>query len=278
MEIKSFLPINKYERENVRLYGSNIYHYTSIQAFINIVTSNQLWFGYTKNMNDTSEVLCFLQNLVDEINVSFPKDTPRKLEVLDLIKHKKEVAHVFIMCFSKLEDDAAQWERYADNAKGVCLKFNTVAISRWCTEAGLWLQQVYYSWNAKSHAYFQYISQYILDGTLPVINDIHSIIDNMGLIGLFHKHHSFSSENEVRLIKWFSSNSSKQTFVHTNGIVKKMMVFDFNNIDISLEDLIDEIIIGPRSQQSVEELKLYVDSLGFHKLSKKIRKSDCPLR
>lgn len=57
-----------------------------------------------------------------------------------------------------------------------------------------------------------------------------------------------------------------------------MFVFDFKKYGIKIDEIIDEIIIGPRSQQSIDELKMYIESKGYPELSNKIKYSSSPLR
>ena len=49
-----------------------------------------------------------------------------------------------------------------------------------------------------------------------------------------------------------------------------MFVFDIKKHGITFDELIDEIIIGPRSKQSIDELKMYIESKGYSEISKKI--------
>ena len=255
-----------------------LYHYTTISALHNMFQTNQIWFGNTKNMNDKAEVIGFFRTLSKLINDSFPDDTPQKQRVLDLINHKKELAHSFVMCFSILEDDAAQWERYSDNAYGVCLKFNTKTLVKICDSNKYWMKKVVYSLKEKNNHNYNRLSCYINTGLLLDSSSIKELIMELSLISLYHKHPSFQSEQEVRIIQLAEAERDSYQYKEINNTIKRMFVFDLKQHGVTFEDLIDGIIIAPRSQQSVEELKTYIDSLGFHKLSKKIRKSDCPLR
>lgn len=47
---------------------------------------------------------------------------------------------------------------------------------------------------------------------------------------------------------------------------------------ISLEDLIDLIVLGPKSQQNIVDLRWYCKQIGLPKLADKISKSNCPLK
>lgn len=272
-----FMPFG--DSDKIREKHSYLYHYTSIPAFYSMLENNQIWFGYTKNTNDESEVRGFLKTLANKINKSFPEDTVKKREVLDLISNQKETAHSFVLCFSKLKDDVAQWERYADNAHGVCLKFDTKILAKICDSNNYWMKEIVYSLKEKDNHNYHRLSCYIDTGMVLDSRSIQSIIVELGLIALYHKHPSFQSEQEVRIINYLDTNNTADyKYLETNNVIKRMLVFDLKQHGTTFEDLIEEIIIGPRSQQSTDELKMYLDHLGLHKLSKKIRESDCPLR
>ena len=51
-----------------------------------------------------------------------------------------------------------------------------------------------------------------------------------------------------------------------------------NKINMHREDIINSIIIGPRSSQNPKDLENYCRHLGLHKLAQNIKVSDCPLR
>lgn len=61
-----------------------------------------------------------------------------------------------------------------------------------------------------------------------------------------------------------------------------MLKISLNNLckkeNIDFEQLIEGIVIAPRSEQNELELKEYLESLGYKKISRKIVKSQCPLR
>lgn len=44
------------------------------------------------------------------------------------------------------------------------------------------------------------------------------------------------------------------------------------------EKLIEQVVIGPRSQQNVSVLKQYILSNGLNDLANRVIESDCPLR
>lgn len=99
----------------------------------------------------------------------------------------------------------------------------------------------------------------------------------MWLTGVYHKHPSFQSECEIRVAKYINNDEDELIF-SKNNTIKRMFVFDIKKHGITFDELIEEIIIGPRSKQSIDELKMYIESKGYIEISKKIRVSNCPLR
>ena len=67
-----------------------------------------------------------------------------------------------------------------------------------------------------------------------------------------------------------------------NGQIKQILKIDIGKLcnykDMNFEDLIDEIVIGPRSLQSEKELKLFLKEIDLEKLVNKVKLSKCPLR
>ena len=274
-----FMPLG--DPDKIESSYQYLYHYTSINALCSILDTNQFWFGYTKNMNDSTDVVGFLHEITFHLNRDFPIETPRKTEILKILAETEKNAPVYVMSFSGLEDDAAQWERYAENATGVCLKINTQVIARLCEKNNYWLKKVIYSYDDVGNYDYIYnykqLANYIENGVTYNNKSLSLIAFELWLTGVYHKHPSFQSECEIRIAKYINNDEDELIF-SKNNTVKRMFVFDIKKHGITFDELIDEIIIGPRSKQSIDELKMYIESKGYIEISKKIRVSNCPLR
>ena len=72
--------------------------------------------------------------------------------------------------------------------------------------------------------------------------------------------------------------------VDQRGVVEKVLSSHFlpdimgNSKGTSLEKIIDEVIVGPRSQQNINILRQYIYSNGLYDLADRITMSECPLR
>lgn len=266
-------------------YGNRLYHYTSIATLYNILRSKQFWLGNMATMNDSKEVKYFIELLRNELcdNVSVDK-LEQCNEFFAKVFERIERKYPYAMCFSKLEDDAAQWERYADDAKGVCIVFNTKNIMCAFYEVYLLFGDVYYDFDIKQHQYYKILYDYFMTGNLNGFCDEKGQVDNAIACGYSHKHRSFRSEQEIRVVNLWSFIPEHAT-VETEcigGIIKKFMKFNMERrceeVGLSFEDLFEEIVIGPKSVQNISSLQAFIEEKGFAILKGKISKSDCPLR
>ena len=111
---------------NVRIekFGEKIYHYTSMSSFLGMIDNKELWLGNTGTMNDRKETVHFVDMLQKELELY------KRKEFFEKVFQQIPMYYKYIFCFSKERDDAAQWERYADSAKGVCIAFNVKELCR----------------------------------------------------------------------------------------------------------------------------------------------------
>lgn len=64
-------------------------------------------------------------------------------------KRKGDIA--YLASFSSLRDDAAQWERYGGNGRGVSIGFDTQILRDIAQEKSIMLQEGFYGENADNH-------------------------------------------------------------------------------------------------------------------------------
>lgn len=273
----------------IRKMGSEqLYHYTSLSALIGILENREVWFGNTANMNDKEEVVNFVNNLeraLLEVLSPAGKDRCKTFFIKLYERIKKE--YPYAMCFSTLRDNAAQWDRYANSAKGVCIVFNAnvlldVIYRQWWRTVVF--NKVTYGYDTRNHELYKSLCEYFDTGKLVgYIND-EAIEDSIILCSYFFKHNSFCTESEIRATTLWSKipKCSTVNYILSGDVVRKILKLNLGELceiaNIDFEDLFEEIIIGPRSLQSEYELKEYVKSLGCDKIAERITISKCPLR
>ena len=114
---------------------------------------------------------------------------------------------------------------------------------------------------------------------------INDFLKQLIYAGNLHKHKSFKNEHEVRITTMDNIaqyNGAKYELKEIGNVVKKVCILKpdimGNSKKTCFEKLIDEIIVGPRSQQNVNILQQYILSNGLNELANRVIMSDCPLR
>jgi len=277
----------------VKKHGRTLCHYTSLTALHGILKDKEFWLGSTASMNDKSEINLFINQLKDSLSEyksnKHYKSIFRQLNKLLTDKDN----YPFAMALSKLEDNAAQWERYADDAKGCCIVFNTTSLRKTLSYSGMFFDEVFYDYDIRSHAHYKALKYYFETGEFdgnPILSGFTnepSWVSNIYLCSFARKHKSFCTEEEYRIstpyYKKHGIKNSKVENVLINGIVRRILKINMYDMCVeagtNFEDLFEQIILGPRKEQSVFELQAFIrDLTDCRGLANKIIISKCPLR
>ncbi|MCI8275955.1 MAG: DUF2971 domain-containing protein [Lachnospiraceae bacterium] len=273
-------------------YGKAIlYHYTDYQALDGILRQTQLRVNNVLNMNDAAEMSHFMSGLCSAVakRLEEEKDFERAEMVRRLFREelKKEFFYSsYAACFSLYRDDAAQWERYGNRGRGVCIAFRGEFLEK-IAVGELSLQRVFYEDDMGEHNLAKVFYRLMKQEKEPLEKSLllKVAMRNAWIQSVVFKHPSFSSEREVRLVlspfgkEYFDV---KPCYHITIERIKKYYPLNLmtmcENIGIGLEDLVEEIIIGPESTQSEPILQDYLRDNGLKRLAGRVSLSDCPLR
>lgn len=265
------------------------YHYTDFQALDGILRCAQLRVNNVLRMNDSAEMRHFMGRLSSAI--------VRRLEVGGDEKHAQAVRALFqeemrkeysayAACFSFRRDDAAQWERYGNRGRGVCIAFRGELLRKMAA-GPLSLHTVFYEDDVTGHPMvdrFFSLAQgkEVLSGEDP---DVRWAMRDAWACSVAFKHPSFSSEDEVRLVVAPFGKEEldiKPCYHVSKERVKKYYPLDLRGMcqreGATLEDLIVDITIGPESTQSLAILQDYLNDHSLTALAERVSLSDCPLR
>lgn len=285
MELREFEIKQRDDRAHraVEKYGNTLWHYTDVVGLNGMLNIKEIWFGSAANMNDSEELNGFIWDLEREVlkEVTVEK-IPKAKSVFEKIKNRLKLEYPFIFCVSKARNDAAQWERYANNGQGVAIVFNTELLYKLIFYNHFIMDKEYYGYNAKQHKMKSLLVDYIQNEKMEEFSDLNGLIDNLLLCAMIHKHESFVAEQEVRISPYFVKENDPHLQYKVLNTIKRVYVMNLGKLcekeKIDIEDLVDSIVLGPKSQQNIEDLKWYFIQIGLSKLANKISKSDCPLR
>ena len=121
-EYREFL----YEHNLERMVNDHLFHYTSLEALINILKTNTLWATHCKYLNDLMELKDFerlYNNLINTENKKFNEYVKIFKETMFEGIFEKLKEKTFIISFSKDNDIIPMWKSYGKN--GIVIEFDT---------------------------------------------------------------------------------------------------------------------------------------------------------
>lgn len=265
------------------------YHYTDFQALDGILRCAQLRVNNVLRMNDSAEMRHFMVRLSSAIVRRLGSGGDRAhAQAVDLLfqEELRGEYSAFAACFSFRRDDAAQWERYGNWGRGVCIAFRGDLLRKMAV-GPLSLHTVFYEDDVTGHPMVDRFCALIRekDVLTPEDPDIRRAMRDAWACSVAFKHPSFSSEDEVRMVvSPFGSEAFdiRPCYHVSKERIKKYYPLDLRDMcrkaGTELEDLIAEIIIGPESTQSRAILQDYLRDQGLSALAERVALSDCPLR
>ena len=266
-----------------------LYHYTDFQAADGILRCAQLRVNNVLNMNDSAEMRHFMKRLSSAITQRLRREgyaaQADQLQLLFYQELKKEFS-AFAACFSFHRDDAAQWERYGNRGRGVCIAFRREYLQK-IAQGALSLQAVFYRDDMAGHPMVDVFCRLAKEeGALSGENPgLKQAMRDAWACSVSFKHPSFSTEYEMRLVvsPFETEHFNIRPCYHiTKERIKKYYPLDLlsmcREIGVGMEELVAEIIIGPDSTQSVTIFQDYLRDNGLRGLADRVSLSDCPLR
>lgn len=140
----------------------------------------------------------------------------------------------------------------------------------------------FYNYDAKEHEMKKYLLDYIEDNNLNEFSSFDGLIENLRLCALIHKHPSFSAEQEVRISPLLINEEDEHIEYKVLNIIKRVYIAKIDELcqstKVEFSDLIEKLVVGPKSVQNLKDLKWYLKKIGLPELKDKVEKSECPLR
>ena len=268
-----------------------LYHYTDFIAMDGILREKELRINNVLNMNDAEEMHHFLKGIILAVQrrLEAAGETEKAYQLQKRVEEMQQNRFeysAYAACFSSFRDDAAQWERYANRGKGVCLGIRRKVLEK-IIGGSISLQKVYYEDNLDSHPFVEEIYSLICEsGDLSEHNPtLWKTLREAWRASASFKHPSFSSERETRLVVMpydADDFNVKPRYHVAKERIKKYYPLDLESMcrqaGVTMEDLVSEIIIGPVSTQSLPILQDYLRDLSFTELAERVVLSDCPLQ
>lgn len=269
--------------------GEKLYHYTTIDALINIVSQNELWITKWDYLNDIDEFRVAL-----DVCVEILKEEKIKPEIIqEVVNCVKEDLYLdsfsqdyFILSFSCDNDSQLLWSNYS-NYDGVNLEIDFEKFIGSLNHKMLWHGLVNYNFESQIECLRKTFYHEFLNieefGKLKSLSEINRLkgkeyemlVMHMSVIcdlySMFFKRDCFAGEKEYRFV--FSRERKQEiSFRNKNRIVIPYIKKQMENIDC-----ITGITIGPTNQVDIAEKGIRELSHYYNK-EVDISKSKIPLR
>lgn len=197
-----------------------LYHYTSIEALLSILSSGQVRATHIRYLNDISEAEWMWKAVVEHLkqkrrSAECEEQAAYATSILEMIEERRQL-NEFIASFSENGDDLSQWRAYCSAKAGISIGFDSAALNtQWVADpkggeplfVGGGLKKVRYLGPDDEAKFSNELDTLVslspsiergLDGQ-PVTRG-QFLIAWLSVISPSFKHPAFSAENEWRLV------------------------------------------------------------------------------
>lgn len=287
-------------------------HYSTVGTVERIIASNEIWLSNPLFMNDVEEIRFGILEGFEKINqnASLKKLEGRLYESLmyhintlheDFIN--EGALDLYILCFTDhtpgdTDGRLSMWRAYGGGGDGAALVFDTSKLDGH-GDSPLILAKVHYGSNEarldwlerKIEGFAQLISTSNFNET-EMWNVAHLLYNRLKLFAIFTKHSGFEEEKEWRLVYYKEKDYEeklKDDFSYAigpRGIEPKLKlkiktIGELDRTEVSLEKLLNMIILGPVSTSSTLTQATFKKMLGLLKrdeLRDRVFSSSIPFR
>lgn len=249
-----------------------LYHYTTQPVLLSIVQHRAIWLSSQWHLNDSAEGEIFnrlARNYADTLTIAENKIN----EVLASL----DQFEFFVNCLTTHGDMLSQWRGYAGDGKGVSIGFNSEALKKIIKGSSIGLlYPVTYADDTK-------------DLSKDLLNKLHKTlisggdkpsVDYLQTLGKERwavKSKAFEEEDEFRLILTPHLNDSQVAFAGGAIASRKFRATESeirNYYELSLstiepDDLIKEVVLGPKNASNLGVVKQMLASFGFKSVTVK---------
>lgn len=280
-----------------------IYHYCSLDTLLSIIKNSTIRLSNISKSNDSEEVTYIMPYIRSAIisalelyNRHVSYDFQLSHESIDLVienSFNELSKNFYVLCFSEERNLLNQWARYADNARGVAIGFNTNEFVKLQVEpfTGYVFGKIVYEAKMVQEKIIDWVEGSFREKRINgndfhnqnlIVSIINNLIRTMLYYSILYKNPAFFEEREWRLIynpfgrikkvmdrsifydRILESNSYRAANAGFERSDIQFRTVNSNNIssyiDLNFSSIktqfIKNIIFGPRSKVSIEDKDL----------------------
>ncbi|NSL04200.1 DUF2971 domain-containing protein [Blautia glucerasea] len=269
--------------------GEKIYHYTTIDALISIVSRKELWVTKWDYLNDMDELKVALDACVvvlreENIKSEVIQDVEKSIN--EGIRGNGLTNSYYICSFSCDEDSQLLWSNYS-KYDGINLEIDFAKFRENLNHSIMWDGLVNYDFESQKECLRKTFYDEFIDvddfGNIKSLKEINKLqgreyemlISHMSIIcelySMFFKRSCFKGENEYRFV---FAVDNKQEISFRN---KSSIVIPYIKKKVESIDFITRITIGPTNQIDIAT-KGIRELLYYYQRDVEVVKSEIPLR
>lgn len=204
------------------------YHYTSLNAFVNIVRTKRFRFSSIASLNDKSELSYYDQ--------ASGYERPQY--------HYKTIQSYnsrYLLSCSSLEDELNQWRLYGQDGNGICLELIQRDKYSGVLDDSFYIGKILYGDSVIKDLNRMVTS--LLEESRILLN-----LKKLRIWKHFFKAKDWAIENEIRIFNYLPKENDNRTEWGINrfGLLSKYINYDWDDTPIEMS----KIILGPKIQET----------------------------
>ena len=266
--------------------GEKLYHYTTSDALINIVTNKEFWITKWDYLNDVDEL-----RVAEEVCDAILREESIDLEIIKAIRKEtnkiiREDLSFFILSFSCDKDSQLLWSNYSD-LDGLNLEIDFDKFEKKLNHIIKWHGLVSYHFESQKECMRRTFHDELINvedfGKIKSLNDINKLagkeyemlINHISVIcalySMFFKREYFKGENEYRFV-FSSEKKDRINFRSRNRLITPYIKKKVEDLDF-----ITKITIGPTNKIDITTNGIR-ELLHHNEREIEVTKSEIPLR
>src|SRR6266702_4623198 len=185
-----------------------LYHYTSQEGLLGILSSKTLWATRIQYLNDSTELAYTLALLKKAFDLQFQQPLT-KLLTLDPVRKALDglrLVPIHVACFSEKQDDLSQWRGYSPGGGGFSIGFDPDQLAEAAERRAAFIAPCIYDPDRQSQLVKHLVDGFIKEGITERDKDFDAkkisydfTMDCVFLASVL-KHPSFKHEQEWRIV------------------------------------------------------------------------------
>jgi hypothetical protein len=267
-----------------------LFHYTSAQSFLGVLTSDAMWASHARYLNDPSE-LVYASGLIEAALGRWERrcgESSRRVmqTTCHMLTHLGETDALFAASFSEVGDLLSQWRGYGDFGGGYAVGVRAAELDLAGKLAGVTLRPVVYERQAQTRIVEQTLARFCGEeqaGGGPAerarARDLHA---RLAMQAIFFKHSSFSEEREWRAVAVVDHASAPDlvSFRPAGGVIVPFVELDMRGGTRTRPERIPlgKIVCGPTLQPDLSRRAVRMALLAHRHPDCEVQVSKVPLR